>query len=126
MAEAVCRHPDCAVILDYRNTSGMCRTHNNKAMFRNPEFVARVREGARRKHAEPAFKARCSARLAALHQDPDFAAARKERDRRRRERFKPLMTEAEWADYQTCLKNKYTIAEALTAIGRPELVEART
>ena len=84
-------------------------------------------------HADPSFAAahreRSRERMKALNADPSFAAASRERMKALHAEpgFNPLvaLSEQERADYDVLKKNGYTRAEAFRAIGRAELAERR-
>lgn len=67
------------------------------------------------------------ARLRRLHQDPEFAAARDERIRRRNQdpAFNPLaaLTTGERADYDILKRAGHSRDEAFRAIGRADLIK---
>lgn len=142
MAEAVCRHKGCEKRLSDRNTSGLCRSHCSQAMFRDPAFVKRIREGSRAKHRELEFRAQNSQSLKDLHADPEFAAAHSRRlSERHKSGWRPTprqpvsgpkvddrrflkMTDQEREDYMLLRSNAFTVVEALQSIGRPDLVKS--
>ena len=114
-----------------------------------PALIARVHAGERAKDvAREAGVDGRRLRMKALHADPEFAAANRERNRERmkalnadpefaaahRERMKALnadpefnplvlLTEAERADYDTLKQAGYTRDDAFSVIGRLDLVQ---
>ena len=97
-----------------------------------PALIARVHAGERAKDvAREAGVDGRRLRMKALHADPEFAAANRERNRERMKalhadpEFNPLvlLTEAERADYDTLKQAGYTRDDAFSAIGRLDLVQ---
>ena len=100
-----------------------------RALHADPAFAEAHRERVRALHADPAFAEAHRERMRALHADPAFAEAHRERMRALNAdpAHNPLvlLSEPERADYDTLKANGYSRAEALLAIGRPDLTAAR-
>ncbi|APX88671.1 hypothetical protein BV394_02095 [Brevirhabdus pacifica] len=93
---------------------------------KDPEFAAANAERMKRRYADPEFAAANAERLRKMSHDPQIAAARAKAMRRlhRDPAFNPLaaLTAEERADYDLMKRNKLTRNEALTAIGRKDLI----
>lgn len=97
---------------------------------KDPEFAAanaeRMSERMKRRYADPAFAAVNAEQLRGLHRDPKRIAAHAKAMRRKwaDPAYNPLaaLSPEERADYDLMKRNKFTRNEALTAIGRKDLI----
>ena len=89
----------------------------------------RAAERMRQRHADPEFAKAHAERMRALNADPEFAKANAERMRALNAdpEFNPLvlLTPAERADYDVLKRAGYSRADALRAIGRLDILDAR-
>lgn len=93
---------------------------------RDPEFAAAISERMKRRYADPAFAKANAEQLRGFHRDPEIVAVRIAGLRRKwaDPAFNPLaaLSSEERADYDLMKRNKFTRNEALTAIGRKDLI----
>lgn len=91
-----------------------------------PAHAERMRVQMRKLHADPAYAAAHAERMRVRRADPNFVAAHASglRAFHTESAFNPLaaLTAAERADYDTLKRAHYSRNEALTAIGRTDLI----